>query len=271
MLDESTQVGGPRPSLRESSLKAALSLIFAALVVDLLTQYNLGIIYPLAVLLCAWTGRRRLVWGLAWALLVLVYAGYFLGPHTLAGTYPAGKADLIDMLNFRLVNRTIAAVAILAAGVFGSCWMSQCSPKPLDVGGDATGAADVHEEARIVYWFHRAGTSFLCLLLIVGVLATDLAAPVRYNLPILYTLPLLVCIVRNDRQLLWIMLPLLLTLTAAGYMVDPREMDYPLIHVVLRNRMLAAGVMVGVTALGHLWLAASDPVPRSSSEQPALA
>jgi hypothetical protein len=91
-------------------------LIVTIAAIDLLApvSYNLAILCPIPLFLCAWAGNHRLPWAMLVMLLALAVAGFFVG-----------KSITDDGLHAAYVrNRVLAAVTMVAVTAIVSYWMT---------------------------------------------------------------------------------------------------------------------------------------------------
>ena len=93
-----------------------------------------------------------------------------------------------------------------------------------------------------------------CAPLVVLIATIDFLMPANYNLAILYPIPMFIVGWTSSRRLLWAMLAVLLTLTAAAYLWGPRSPDPDQELSLVRNRILAGFGMVTVTIVLHYWM-----------------
>jgi hypothetical protein len=85
-------------------------LILAIAVIDFLApaNYNIAILYPVPLFICAWTRSRWLPWAMLAVLLVLTVAAFMLGP---ASTWKGSEIELFK-------NRMLAAICMVAVTAF---------------------------------------------------------------------------------------------------------------------------------------------------------
>lgn len=240
--------------MRPAQMAIFCALIMAAVsVVDLLTaNINLAILYAIPVIIAAQSGRRRFVAFIAVLAVVLTYAGYFIGPRAEPGTT---FADLLA--NYRLLNRSLCAVALLVVMVMALFYIGVHAR----LGGLRAELCDRDADPAV----HAEVLQFLeCLtalgasaLLVVWVAASDFVAPREFNLSILYIVPLASMTWVRNRRLLWTMFAILLICTFAGYLLSfpLRAEDRVFAPVLLRNRFLAALALFGCTTLLHFAMA----------------
>ncbi|MGD9723844.1 MAG: hypothetical protein AB7O59_20780 [Pirellulales bacterium] len=75
-------------------------------------NYNLAILYPIPLFICAWTGNRWLIWGMLVVLVLLSIAAFMWGPPTV---------DNVDAALAR--NRALAAAGMFAVAAVMHTWL----------------------------------------------------------------------------------------------------------------------------------------------------
>jgi hypothetical protein len=222
-------------------------LVASIAILDLFTaNLNLSILYVVPVLLGTRFPNRRHLWGLAFLLLGLTFAGYYLGPR---GTSYAGG------FGFRLVNRSFAGLAIIATTARCAAWLRRQDRLAEIFVVDGSG-----EGEPLIYDILLCGMLVLCIFLI------DLVTPAKFNLPILYAVPVSVCATLNRPRLLWSFVAVTIALTVSGFLLPPAPtIPSSLMHSLERNRMLACLAQLGIATMGqrqlfcrHAWMVASD-------------
>jgi len=85
-------------------------LILAIAVIDFLSpaNYNIAILYPVPLFICAWTRSRWLPWAMLAVLLVLTVAAFTFGP---ASTWQGDEIELFK-------NRLLAVIGMVAVTTF---------------------------------------------------------------------------------------------------------------------------------------------------------
>jgi hypothetical protein len=119
----------------------AVVLIAGVAIADFVTpaQFNLPILYGVPLVICAWTGRRAMIWGVLPVLLFFTFAGILIGPSsTVPGTLTIssisattlGSAEAGVMIGNTesrfpsiLTNRTLAACVILGGALVLHWWI----------------------------------------------------------------------------------------------------------------------------------------------------
>lgn len=210
------------------------------------SRTNLATLYVVPLLIIASRGelkplRRAVAW-----LVVLTYAIYFLKNTIGTGISSASYFD------YRLVNRTMVAVTIIAMGQvlkIWIVWMREQDNRELPAAFRNTDQ-EVSETLALL----------CCAPLIVLIAAIDLLAPSNYNLAILYPVPLFICAWTRSRRLPWIMLAMLLTLTTVAYFVGSSSAEVSYEPSLLRNRVLAGLGMIVVTTIVSHWMTGKESV-----------
>jgi hypothetical protein len=207
---------------------------------------NLAILYVIPLLLVAVRGELAPLRRLVLCLVSLTFAVYFLKNTLVSGVAAESYFD------YRLVNRTAAALMILGMGWVLKTWivwLREQSDPELPVA-----ARDSDREIGEIL------ALLCCALLIVLIAAVDLLAPVNYNVAILCPIPLFLCAWTSNRRLPWAMLVMMLALAIAGYFIGKSVADDGLETAFVRNRALAGLAMVGVTAIVSYWMTAKQAV-----------
>ncbi len=94
---------------------APLLLLIAAIDFVSPANYNLPILYPIPLFICAWTGSRRLLWCMLTALLLLTVTAFLFG-----------RPSTIDVPDFGLErNRLLAITAMVSVTVALHYWMDR--------------------------------------------------------------------------------------------------------------------------------------------------
>lgn len=227
-------------------LGAGLAVSFLLLIADLMSPgINVAILYiPLFVVLAA-IMPSRLVRFWAAHFILLTYLGYFLKwwDHESATPWAA-------YLTYRLVNRTLTAILLLSLG--GLMSLHALRQSKLAFANGAHAADDTPDEFdSILNWAMPLLAAVLAVMLALAIAATDLLMPAKFNLPILYALPLVVMAWLGSRRLLWASFILLLALSFIGYLAGPSTAGEGIGKLLLTNRFLAAGVMLLITCFLH--------------------
>lgn len=233
--------------------------------VDLSTaNVNLSILYPLTVFLFARGGRTAPTWRYTIAVAALAFSGYLLGP------WPDTEQTFRDMLlNFRMVNRSlaVAATAALAWTINLSLRLEMQMRLRRRENIDADLDQGIYDE--IIRSLEQFSAVVLCAVLTIAIVTADLLSPMEINLPILYAVPLVACLWARKPAMIWVVLPVLLACSFLGYRLGPSLEDTSMIHYILRNRLIAVAV-IGAIGIGlHAWMrrhAGGPPDPAGCAE-----
>jgi hypothetical protein len=261
----------PVPPSASSSLDAALglgtprdghiALAFAALVLpvavlDLFTfNFNFAIVYVLPLLIVSLTRSATRIWAAAAVLAVLAYAGYFFG---LRASDVRGWGD---MVNYRLTNRTLAVVGVLGSAALFNVELTLAAAlrrrRDGRVSDEASDEASDENDRlfdEVMLSLDRFATLAICVLLTATIAGTDALTPMNYNLPILFSLPLVFTARTGSLRLLWQTLAVLLALMAALTFVGPPPAVPAMSVNLTANRLIGGVAMVGVAVILHLWI-----------------
>ncbi|HEX8523652.1 MAG TPA: hypothetical protein VF669_15460 [Tepidisphaeraceae bacterium] len=296
MMTDNPSVGEMRAKTPEDShaptVAACVGIVALIAGVDFFTaNVNISILYALPVLLISQTRHRVVLQVLVVSVIVLTYAGYLLGPRPQGadgGTYTF--AHMIG--DWRMFNRSLAAIAVCAITAISA--FEHRFHRTLQRRREEVDAMD--SDARIYEEILESFTQLVAVIasvVIVAVVAiADFITPAQYNLPILYGVPLVICAMTRRRLLLWGILPILLVMTFAGYVIGPSStVPYQIgIHVGIRepavvigssamqklptlltNRTLAACVMLGSALLLHCLMQPAGDGRRVQRLRPAVA
>jgi hypothetical protein len=215
--------------------------IVAIVAIDLFTSnLNVAVFFTIALVLAGTIHLRSAPWRLAALLVILTYAGYFLGP------WPADAQRQWSMMfdNFRFFNRSLAAAVIVA---LTALWA------PVGNGADA---AEASSAPRFTLPRSGAFTGLVCGVLMGGIAIADLFLPAYLNLSILYAVPVLVAPWALSRRHVWLVLPLLVVLIWGGLLLDPAEWRVEITRGMIAGRTIATLAIVAALAL-HLVLRSS--------------
>ena len=238
-------------------LSASALLIMAIAILDLRTRLlSPGIIYLVPLVLVTRALRPRDFWLLTASLVVLVYTGYYFGPH---------RSDDVGFFQFRLINRTLTAVAILLSGTRLTRWRAQLAAND-DSGGAELGGIGANRS--------QTHDLLLSALLVTCTFIADLLTPVNYNLPVLYAVPLIILAVLDVPRLLWAAFAVAALCSVVGYIFSPPAGVPPsLTHALVRSRILANAVLLVIVLIGHrryfckhVWTIAQDTTPADNGD-----
>jgi hypothetical protein len=201
---------------------------------------NLSILYVIPLLVTAWTGDLQPLRRSVGLPMLLTYVG-FVSKYLLYAT----SDDYF--FNYALFNRTLTVVMLSALGCILVKWIDWRREQLLD--------SETPEYLRRQDREVSATLAMLCCAPLVTLIAAiDFLVPANYNLAILYPIPLYICGWTSNRRLLWSMLAVLLVLTAVAFEFGPTATDVVDERSMVRNRVLAAIGMVGVSVVLSLWM-----------------
>lgn len=228
------------------SAGVVLSLVTAGavLLTDLLTHsINLSILYSIPIYVLALHLRARWVVWVALGLVASAYVGLFMGPRP--PDLPTVEA-LLD--NYRFVNRTFSAVAILATGAIAG-WQRRWAERMLQRVADDESLQDHPIYLDLVDQVRFLATLLMALAITASLVSVDWTTTAEFNLPILYAVPMVLCVLSGSLRTIWLMVPLLICLTWAGFWVSDEKMQVsaipPLINRTIATTMLLALAVVG--------------------------
>jgi hypothetical protein len=225
------------PPCSPALLAASLALLAVLSVADILSPgTSIAVLFPLPLILFTRAGYVRQLRWLTLASIGLVFAAHFIKN----GLLPSGTAPLFD---YRLVNRSLIAVAIAALGML----------LEFRVATDF-----LRGDWELPEYFRREEDEIdETLALLAGVLlvaataVVDFLSPANYNLAVLYLLPLFLCVWIRSRRLLWVMLGMALVLTYLGYILGPPPTAGVFLDTLPINRILTVVSFALVTVLLH--------------------
>jgi hypothetical protein len=218
-------------------------VILAVAMLDFNTYaFNAAIVYALPLALSSQL-RRRPPWALTILMVALTYAGYFLGP------WPPDKTWETMILSPALLNRSMVAAVLVAITLMSSVldnFRQRLNEKR-------------YAYSEPVEEFFTAIDSlvlgiFFPVLLIFAVALTDALTPTKFNLPILYAVPLLVCSWSHSRRLLWIITVMSLVFAVMGLQLGFIHDDVVPTQSILNNRALSATLIFALGVALHLWI-----------------
>lgn len=219
----------------------AVMVAGATLLTDLLTHsVNLSILYTIPIYVLAVSVRARWVVLLSLMMVGAAYVGLFLGPR------PAGLETAHALLhNYRFVNRTFAAFAILGTGVVASWqrnWSERMNQRVDDeLLHDRSIYLDMLDQVRFL------ATLLIALAITASLIAVDWTTSAEFNFPILYGVPLVLCVLSGSARTIWLMAPLLVVLTWVGFYIsnDNLREFAPWLNRSIATLMLMALAVVG--------------------------
>lgn len=223
-------------------------LIVAIAIADFTTtSFNFAILYLLPLLLLSRLQRPGLLWRWTIVLTVLSLLGYLDGQHFSIRNWR-------ELLNYQMANRVmeIATLLLSAALLHIQIGLREL----IDRRARLVQASDAEEQVfdQIIASFDRFATTLLCIVLIILVTLTDVLTPPQFNIPILFSLPLVASARIQQRWIIWVTVPMLVLLAGAGLYLGPRPVPLHLKDAMIVNRMIACLVLIGIAIILHGWI-----------------
>jgi hypothetical protein len=246
--DSSATSWPPRAALLCAAVTAAI--ICADLLVP---RVNLAILFvvPLVIVLRASRdlGTRVRV---ALVLGVLTLVDYLFKSWWTPGDLHFGHPGWLWnawLFNRALVVMTMAMLTVLSAATQRQTERMEALRRLREANPED---AEEYENALmpLEQWFWAA----VCVMLTLGVFILDWMTPPRWNLPILYVLPVVVSALGSGRYLMLAMVPVALLGNIAGFYVGPPAVNPALLDNYVINHMVAAVGVVVVAMVVHLLL-----------------
>ena len=214
------------------------------------TWINTATIYTIPAFFAAVLLRPRYAFAAFLILALLGYAGLFIGPR------PDAMSATDLLFDFRMVNRTLSAAAIISVGVL--IWSGQNYRRRVFArlrerkftAEDSKIYLDLLERLEV----QRA--LLITVIVVVSLFLTDFASPRELNLPILYGVPLILCASSRSIRMIWIMLPIVIALCWIGYFYGRVATQGINLSetIVYMNRIIASAVMVLLAVLATMWI-----------------
>jgi len=231
-------------SERYGGAYAALGFAVLLAGVDFATHsLNLSILYAIPMYVIA----MRLP--AAWAALVglLLVIATFAG--LLYGARPPGLGTVAALLdNYRMVNRSFAAVAIIITALVAA-WQRHWSAN-LVVQAEKDAVIQDHPiYSDMISQVRFLTTLFIAMGITVSLVAVDWTTVAEFNLPILYAVPLVLCVLSGSMRAIWLMTPVLLVFTWAGFWASDDKMQVATIHPLV-NRGIATAMLLVLAIVG---------------------
>jgi hypothetical protein len=235
---------------------SAVALTAVPFLLDMLTiSVNLAILYFVPLCIVARARRvKPLVIGCA-ALVTLTYGSY---------VYELVWLGHERVFSYRIVNRTLVSiglVAVTAVIVWWIRWRDDVLVRP-----KVTWHADANQAVydEVIAVIERVGIGAVCALYVGIVAIGDLISPGQYNLPILYSITVVLAGMTRSRPFLWALAACLFVLIPVGYYFGaPVTLAPSFLTFVLTNRILAAVMVLSLVVFVHIWIGRSAPVVTS--------
>ena len=230
--------------MQRSSVGLCFLLAIAIAISDLLTRnLNVSILYLLPLLLATKLKSRRVFWAFTLCLIGLTFSGYFLASR---------RMNSADLLGYRLANRMLTALAIIATAARASALI-----RPFSRTFDSFADGEACEGMAVYDVLLTAGLLLLTFI-------ADLLSPAQYNLPILYAVPLTVVAILDRPRLLVILLVCSIIATVVGFFYPESTVRNSLQYTLLQNRFIACITQFGIVILcqnhffcKHVWTVAA--------------
>lgn len=211
----------------------AYLLFIAASIVDVCSPKISSVsFFAVSFLILAHHAKNgKQIWAYTLFFIVAVYTLYFI-------KYGIVLRDLhVPLWGFRLYNRTLAAIMYVLLSIAVQAWIYwQKERRWLD-------HLDRRDEDEINATTGMIGSVSLGLL----ILAVDCIAPLGYNLPVLFALPLYLASWANDRRALWLTTAMLILLIILGYFIYPSMAEPGLLPYAFANRVVIGSMLVVMT------------------------
>jgi len=217
------------PAGRALGASAILLSIVSIAALDVATpDVNVSLLQVLPLTLCAISTTRRACFQLMALVVLLIYAAYFAK----AALY--GSDLRLPVLNYKLLNRTLAALMVCFLGVVMQ--------------------VELFVKARGIAGHRSTMLGCFSVFVVLGLTATftilDVLTPANINFAVLYPIPLVLVSCANSGRLLWTTAALLIICTALGFFISAFPTP-DTAGVALTNRMLVAIQLVSLAVLLH--------------------
>lgn len=263
------RLNGALSAQGDQTLQRTLALggvIVALVLVDIFTpKVNVPMMYSLPLVLAAgWMDRRSLLW-LAGMLAALTFAAFFV----------KNRIELVSgletPLQHRLLNRSLATVSMACVTII--LFMFERFRERIErMGGEQTARdpnAGVYNE--VLAALEQVVAAMVCVVLVAGIALADVVLPGQVNVPILYAIPVYMCVLVRSRRLLWALTPLLLLLTIGGFFFGRAPtVSESMVVWLLTNRTLAAVLLLGLAVAAHVWIGTSKAATARPRSRPPL-
>ncbi len=211
---------------------------------DLLTHsLNLSILYSIPMYLLAIRLPRMWVGIIAVGLVVLTYCGLFMGVR------PPGLQTAEQLFdNYRMVNRSLSSVSILATALVAG-WQRQWSMRMLQRVEEDPVLLDHPIYVDLMDQVRFFATLLIALCITTSLVIVDWTTTAEFNLPILYVVPMVLCVLSGSVRTIWFIGPILVVLTWAGFWASRDQMQVnPLLP--LMNRIIASLMLIALAIVG---------------------
>lgn len=184
-----------------------VAITLAIVVLDLYFSYiSFAVLFSVPlVLLATRAARLHHIWWYVGLFIIAIYAIYFIKYRVV------NQHELDSLFNFRLFNRTFAALTLALLGVGTQAWLYWQHERSLLTYLDKNDEDEVNATAGVVG----------CIGLGLLITAIDFVSPANFNLPILFAVPLYLVSWLHDRRSLWITAFTLVGLTWVGAFLTP--------------------------------------------------
>jgi len=105
----------------------------------------------------------------------------------------------------------------------------------------------MHEELTDQVRFFE--TLLIALTITGALIVIDWATPSEFNFPILYAVPLMLCVLSGSARAIWFMTPLLIALAWIGLWASNRTVSEVLVLSAV-NRVLATAMLLALALIG---------------------
>jgi hypothetical protein len=208
----------------------AIAVFLALSALDLcLPNISFTVLFAVPLLLLvSRVAKIHHVWWYVALFVLATYMLYFVKYLLIYGRDPS------TLWNFRLFNRTFAAVMLALLGIATQAWLYWQHERLLLTYLDQTDEDEVNATAGLVG----------CIGLGLLITAVDFVSPANFNLPILFAVPIYLVSWLRDRRSLWITALVLIGLTWIGYFLTPPATETGLEPYLMVNRMLVTTTLL---------------------------
>jgi hypothetical protein len=226
-------------ALRRWAVALLLACVLSLTIIDLLLQrVNLSILYLVAMAVLARLLPRSGMFAMALLLIAVTYLGYFVDVRAslLAGAWG-------DVVNFRLLNRTLVAGCLLLTGILLHRAQRLRSAERI------LQPLERDEENRLLFStvslsFEQLSSRIVSVLIVILLALGDMLTPGELNFPVLYIVPLVLLAIAGDGALVMLLAPALVLLTFTGFFYGAPVIEQQFVFKVATNRTIAASAIV---------------------------